>query len=244
MVNNLNIGNSLSVIMPVYNEAGVIEEVIRDFYEKVIKKILDAKFIIVEDGSTDGTKEILNKLNREIPFLLISDEKRKGYAKAFKRAIGIAKTELIFFSDSDGQHDPTDIFKLLREIDRNDIVSGYKFPRYDPIHRIIISKVHNFLIYLLFGLKMKDINSGFKLIKKKVIDNVSNDVRNLKYCVMSEFILKAYISGYKIKEIPVKHYPRKSGKTVIFSPMKLPLIIIEIIRDIFKIKFDYIKDKK
>jgi glycosyltransferase involved in cell wall biosynthesis len=243
-MDNRNAGETLSIIIPVYNEARVIENVVRGFYEKVVKQILNAKLIIVEDGSTDGTKEILNKLNREIPFVLMSSKQRKGYTKAFKYSVGIAKTELIFFSDSDGQHDPTDIFKLLREIDKSDIVSGYKFPRHDPIHRIIISKAYNFLIHLLFGLKLNDIDSGFKLIKKKVVDNVLNDVMHLKYCVMSEFVLKAYLSGYKIKEIPVNHYPRKSGRTVIFTPTQLPLIIIGLIRDLFKIRFDYIKEKK
>ena len=90
---------------------------------------------------------------------------------------------------------------------------------------------------------MKDIDSGFKLIKKRVIDNVLNDATSFKYCVMSEFILKAYLSGYKVKEIPVNHFPRKSGKPAIFTPTKLPLIIIGLIKNLFKIKFSYKKEK-
>lgn len=239
----LNIESNLSIIIPVYNEAEIIENVIRGFYEKVIKKIHNTKFIIAEDGSTDGSKEILNKLKKKIPFVLISTKEKKGYTKAFKDALSIAKTGLVFFSDSDGQHDPADIFKLLKEIDKYDIVGGYKSPRHDPIHRIVISKVYNFLIYLLFGLKMKDINSGFKLIKKKVIDNVLYDVTSLKYCVMSEFILRAHLADYRIKEIPVSHYPRKFGKTTIFKPIKLPFIILGLIKGLFEIKFNYLRNK-
>ena len=141
---------------------------------------------------------------------LISGRERKGYTKAFKDALSIAKTELIFFSDSDGQHDPTDVFKWLKEMDENDIVGGYKYPRRDPAYRIAISKIYNFLIYLLFGLKMRDIDSGFKVIKKKVIDSMLSEVTEMKYCVMSEFVLKAYLAGYRIGEVPVRHYPRKS----------------------------------
>lgn len=238
-----NISN-LSVIMPVYNEADVIESVIMDFYKKVVEKIPNTKLIIAEDGSTDGTKEILNALSKKIPFALISTKERKGYTQVFKDALRIADTELIFFSDSDGQHEPNDIFKLLRELNRNDIVSGYKFPRRDPLHRIIISNVYNYLIYLLFGLQMKDIDSGFKLIKKEVIDNVLSEVVSFKHCIMSEFVLKAYLSGYKIKEVPVNHYPRKSGNTAIFAPKKLPLIISSLIRNLLKIKFELLKHKK
>jgi len=234
---------NFSVIIPVYNEAGAIEGVIRDFYEKVIKKIPNAKFIIAEDGSTDGTKEILNRLNKEIPFILISSRQRKGYAKAFRDGLSIARTELVFFSDSDGQHDPEEVFKLLKEVDSNDIVSGYKAHRRDPIHRVVLSRAYNFLIYLLFGLKMRDIDSGFKLIKKEVIDDILSGVTCMKYCVMSEFILKAYLNGYKIKEIPVSHCPRKSGKTGIFGLTSLPRIIAEVIKNLFEIKFSYIKHK-
>jgi len=242
-MDNQNIDKDLSIVIPVYNEAGVIESVIRTLHEKVIKKIPNARLIIAEDGSTDGTKEILNNLKKVIPFILISGKERKGYTKAFKDALRTAETKLVFFSDSDGQHDPADIFKLLKEFKDNDIISGCKSIRRDSIHRIIISKAYNLLIYLLFGLKMNDIDSGFKLIKKEVIDNILNDVTSLNYCVMSEFILKAYMKGYKIKEIPITHYPRKSGATTIFTLTKLPLIIIKIIKGLLQIKFAYLKNK-
>ena len=238
------INRRLTIVMPVYNEAEVIEAVVRDLYEKVIQKIPTVEFIIAEDGSTDGTKEILKTLNKEIPFVLISGRDRKGFTKAFKDALAIAKTDLVFFSDSDGQHDPADIFTLLKEIDNYDIVSGIKSPRRDPIHRVVISRIYNLLLYLLFGLKMKDIDSGFKLIKKKVIDNVLNEVMSLKYCVMSEFILKAYLKGYRIKEVPVIHYSRKSGTTNIFNPKELLFIILQIIKGLLEIKFSLIRLKK
>lgn len=235
--------DSLSIIIPVYNEAGIIEDVVRDIYSKVIRKIPGSRLIIVEDGSADGTKEILNKLSKEISFVLISGEKRKGYAKAFKDALNIVETKLLLFSDSDGQHEPEDVFRLLKEIDKADIVSGWKHPRHDPLFRIVISKIYNFLIQLLFGLKIKDINSGFKLIKKKVVDDILKDVTIFKYCVISEFILKAHLKGYKVKEIPIKHYSRKSGATTIFTPRQLSGIICTIIKDLLQIKFIHIRVK-
>ena len=85
---------------------------------------------------------------------------------------------------------------------------------------------------------MQDIDSGFKLIRKKVINSVLDDVTDFDYCVMSEFILKAYLAGYRIKEVPVSHYPRESGMTTIFSPTKLPMIIIGLIENLLKIKFN------
>lgn len=238
-----NIQNTLSIIIPVYNEAGVIEKVIDGFYEKVVKKIPGVKFIIAEDGSTDGTREILNRINKKVPFTLIINKERKGYTTAFKDALRIADTELVFFSDSDGQHDPEDIFKLLKEIGSSDIVSGYKSPRRDPVYRAILSKIYNFLFYLLFGLKTRDINSGFKLIKRQVIGVILGQVTTMEYCAMSEFILRAHLAGYKISEVPVTHHRRKSGETSIFGFRKLPFIIARIARDLFKIKLDLLKNQ-
>ena len=86
---------------------------------------------------------------------------------------------------------------------------------------------------------MKDIDSGFKLIKKEVIDNVLKEVKYLKFCVMSEFILNAYLMGYRIKEVPVHHFPRKFGDSSIFTLKKLPMIIIGLINSLFIIKKNY-----
>lgn len=231
--------SNFSIVILVYNEAENIGKTIRDLYEVVIKKIPNSKLIVTEDGSTDGTKEILIELKKQIPFILISSDKRKGYTKAFKDALGLAKSPLIFFSDSDGQHDPGDILKLLKEINDNDILGGYKSPRHDRLHRIIISKVYNFIIGILFGLWMKDIDSGFKLIRKEVVDTILPKIDTMEYCVMSEFVLKAYLEGFKIKEIPVVHFPRKSGVSNIFHPSILPSIIIKLLKDLLIIRCNY-----
>ena len=231
----------ITIIIPVYNEAGIIEHVVRDFYEKAVRKMPHAQFIIAEDGSTDGTKEILKRLNKEIPFMLVSSDIRKGYSKAFYDALKLVRTELIFFSDSDGQHKPGDVYKLLEKIGEYDIVGGYKHPCCDPAHRIILSKGYNFLIRILFGLKMRDIDSGFKVIKKTVIDDVLKDPLRFDCCVMSEFVLKAYLSGYKIAEVPISHYPRKAGSSTIFTPGRLPGIIAGVLRGLMELKFKQIR---
>ena len=232
----MNQATSLSVVMPVYNEAEVIESVIRDLERKVLKQLPGTRLIVAEDGSTDGTKDILSRLKQEIPFELISGRERKGYTRAFTDALALAETEWVFFSDSDGQHDPEDILRMLEAADDFDIISGRKMPRRDPIHRRACSWGYNFLIAVLFHLKMRDIDSGFKLIRKKVIDQILPQVKTMKYCVMSEFLLRAYLKGYSIKEVPVRHYPRLGGQTAIFHPQKLPGIILELVRNLWAIK--------
>ncbi|MCK5215534.1 MAG: glycosyltransferase family 2 protein [Candidatus Omnitrophica bacterium] len=229
----------LSIIMPVYNEAESIAQVIRQYYEGIILKRPNIKLIIAEDGSTDGTKDILQELKIEMDFELISGRDRKGYTKAFKDALAYSETEWVFFSDSDGQHDPQDILMMMEESDGFDIVSGCKSPRRDPRHRVFIANVYNTLIRAMFGLNIKDVDSGFKLIRKTVIEDILPQVHLMKYCVMSEFIIRSYLSGYKIKEVPVRHYPRASGNTSIFHLNKLPGIIMGLIGNLRDIKKEY-----
>ena len=227
---------SLSVVMPVYNEVDTIERVVRDYYDRIIRNTENSELIIVEDGSTDGSREILKGLQKSVFFTLLTADERGGYANAFKRGLQSAGSRYILFTDSDGQHDPGDYLSMLAGIEDCDIVSGFRNVRHDPIIRIILSRIFNFLIFVLFGLRVRDINSGFKLIKKKVIDTVLCEVTVLDYCVMSEFIVKAHLLGFKIKEIPVNHFWRMSGKTNIFHSRRLPFIIAKTMLGLLKIK--------
>ncbi|HQO59166.1 MAG TPA: glycosyltransferase family 2 protein, partial [Candidatus Omnitrophota bacterium] len=160
---------------------------------------------------------------------------------AFQDALSLARTPWVLFSDSDGQHDPEDIHKLLNGVPACDIISGCKTPRQDPIHRRVLSFAYNYLIGVLFGLWMKDIDSGFKLIRRDVIERVLPRLKYMKYCVMSEFILRAHLSGYKVREIPVRHYPRPAGGTSIFRPVRLPGIVWGLLGGLFKLKWEYHK---
>jgi glycosyltransferase involved in cell wall biosynthesis len=233
------IDEPLTLIMPVYNEARTIEKVIRAFHAATARCGAPVTLMIAEDGSDDGTKELLARLQQEIPFTLVSSPRRKGYTQAFKDALSLARTPWVLFSDSDGQHAPEDIHKLMNGRSGYDIISGCKSPRRDPVHRRVLSFVYNRLIGLLFGLWMKDIDSGFKLIRRGVIEQVLPQLKHMRYCVMSEFILRAYLSGYKIVEIPVRHYPRPAGGTAIFRPGRLPGIVGGLLCGLFKLKQEY-----
>lgn len=229
----------ISLVIPVYNEVEVIEKVIRDFYDKVIQKVPESKFIIAEDGSTDGTKEVLNKLAEELPITLVMGDERKGYTKAVKDALKLPKTDIIFFSDSDGQQEPDDFFELIKHINENDIVVGYKYPRRDPIFRVLISKVYQVVNQVIFGLKLHDINCGFRLLKKEVLDDILDDVTLLPNFVSSEIILRAYLKGYKVKEIPVRHYEREFGGSRGLPVARIPIETLKLVKGLLKLKSEY-----
>jgi dolichol-phosphate mannosyltransferase len=226
-----------TLILPVYNEVGCIGNTIKECNAYVLQKFPGASCIIVEDGSTDGTTQVLQALAKEINFVLLSTKQKKGYAIAVRDALKAAETDLVFFSDSDGQYDFRDISIFLNKIDTYDIVSGYRIVRNDNVMRLVFSRAYNFLINILFGVSFNDINSGFKLIKKGVIDCIREEWDTLDYCPMTELLLRAHAKGFKIKETAIRHHGRKFGSTVIFSPQKLPRIIFRILHGMMVIRF-------
>src|SRR3989338_1815929 len=99
--------NSVSIILPVFNEAQVIERVIRDIDRKIVKTYKgECTLIVAEDGSTDGTKEILENLKESVGFHLVSGKERKGYNRAVKDALALGRGAYIFLTDSGGGHEP------------------------------------------------------------------------------------------------------------------------------------------
>ncbi len=213
--------------MPVYNEAEIIEGVVRSYYEKIIRKFPGSEFIICEDGSTDGTRGILARIAKEIPVRLSTGKEKKGYLRASRDALGLARGEWVFFSDSDGQHDPADFWKLYEQREGFDLVVGSRAERNDPLFRKVLSRGFNLIVSLMFGVRIRDFNAGFKLMKGEVAEKVVPKIRHVKYGFSTELIVRAHNAGYKVREVPVKHMERKSGEAAQFKPGRIPRVIYE-----------------
>jgi len=232
----------ISLVMLAYNEADIIENTIREYYEEVIQRIPDSEFIIAEDGSTDGTKEVLEGLKNEFPLRIVSGNERKGYTKAMHDSLKLAKNEIIFFSDSDGQHDPEDFWLLYHHIDEFDIVSGQKSHRQDGWLRVFVSWSMNFILSSIFGVKLTDANSGFKLIKKEVIDKLSDEEISMRLASV-EFVIRAINHGYSIKEVGVKHFERKYGPSRGIPTKSIPGFITETLSNLVKLKLEFMAQR-
>lgn len=218
----------VSIIIPVYNEAEILETIIEELHREIIatgKRGVDFEFIVVEDGSTDGTKELLKKLKSKYRLKLFMGEARRGYHGALKHAFSIPRNNVIFFTDSDGQHDPSNFWNLYRHIGDYDIVSGFRVRRLDPFHRIVLSRLYNTALFFLFGAFFRDSNCGFKLVKKHVIDDILGDVRYIKFGFSTEFLVLARKRGYRVLEVPVAHRERKTGRATQFELTRLPKAI-------------------
>jgi len=218
-------GPEISLLLPVHNEAETIEKIILEFYNEIGTKI-PLEIIVAEDGSTDGTKDILRRLSEKIPMKLILGEHRKGYMNGVKDGLRHVTTDYVFFVDSDGQHAASDFWKLYKMKDSYDMIVGKKIKRSDPPHRILISKIFHTIICYMFRLPVHDPDTAYRLIKRELIDNVTKDVNLLPYSFWTEFTVRAFRKGFDIVEVPVVHKRRLNGDTHLYKLNKLSRIVI------------------
>jgi glycosyltransferase involved in cell wall biosynthesis len=218
--------SSISVLLPVYNEAGIVSNILMAYYNEICRKV-SGVLVVAEDGSTDGTKEILASLQSEVPIVLHSGPRRKGYAKAVIDALKSCNSDWVFFSDSDGQYSPADFWKLWRKRDHFDMIIGRKVHRSEGGYRIALSKGFHELVNGTFGLNLHDADCGFRLIRKEVICSVINKVRFLDYSFWAEFTVRASLEGFRICEEPINHASRRLGGTQIYKPSRIAMIVLK-----------------
>lgn len=206
--------NEISVFFPVYNEGATIESVVKKT-RNILKEIAGKwEIIIVNDGSSDNTDEISKRLVEEDKRIrLITHSPNRGYGAALKSGMYNSKYSWIAFTDADGQFDFSEIDKFIKKQKETDadLVIGYYLNRKVSFMRKLNTSLWEFMVFLLFGLKVKDIDCGFKLFKKKVADKMPNLEPERGAFITSEFLIKAKKFGFKIEEVGVHHYPRESG---------------------------------
>lgn len=211
---------SISVVLPAYNEEGNIYSVVTQAVGVLEDLKIDHEIIVVDDGSQDRTGEIINQLAANFPQIrVIHHPQNKGYGGALTSGFKAAKNDLIFFMDADRQFDIGEITKLLPHISEFDIVAGYRARRADPWYRHLIGVAYNLLVTLLFGVRLKDMDCAFKIYKRKVLDNIHFET--VGALINTEIMLKAKMRGYSVREVGVSHFPRVSGEQ---SGASLPVI--------------------
>src|SRR6266849_5826123 len=202
---------AISFVVPVMNE----QQSIAILYEKLSAQ-LDSlgksyEVIFVDDGSTDGTFKELEKLHNAYPGVVRVVRFRRNFGKTPALVAGFSRCrgEVIFTMDGDLQDDPEEIPNFLAKLDEGyDLVSGWKFPRLDPITKTFPSRVFNGLVSTLTGVHLHDINNGFKAYRREVIE----DTHFKLYGDFHRFVpVMAHWRGFRITEIKVRHYPRQFG---------------------------------
>ena len=225
----------LSVFLPAYNEEANLERTVKNVVENLKKNVSEWEIVIVDDGSKDNTGKISDRLARiNTKIKVIHHSPNRGYGAAFKSGLYACKYPWISLIDSDGQFDFQEITHFIKtqaETDA-DMVIGYYLGRKVSIIRILNSKAWQLIVFLLFGLNVKDIDCGFKLISKKIVDKIPKLESERGAFISSEFLIKTKKAGFKIVEIGVHHFPRQFGEA---TGAQLNVIIQSFI-DLFKLK--------
>jgi glycosyltransferase involved in cell wall biosynthesis len=200
----------LSVVIPLNNEEGSIGTLYQKLSGQLQQIQRRYELILVDDGSTDSTFEKISLLQLQDPSIkIIKFRKNFGKSTALNVAFRHAKGQIIITMDGDLQDDPDEIPKFIAKIEEGfDLVSGWKYPRCDPVTKKIPSLFFNVLTCILTGVNLHDFNCGFKAYRKMVVKNLQ------LYGEMHRYIpaLAAW-NGFKIAEIRIKHHPRRSGKS-------------------------------
>lgn len=200
----------LSAVIPVFNEAESLAELHRELIAVASDHRYDVEIIFVDDGSTDGSWaeiERLAALDSRVRGLRF----RRNFGKAAALSAGFseAKGEIVFTLDADLQDDPREIPRFLAELDKGlDCVSGWKQLRHDPWHKVMPSRVFNWLVGQMTGVKLHDHNCGFKAYRREIFDEVR------LYGELHRFVpVLAAARGWKVGEIVVNHRARQFGRS-------------------------------
>jgi len=226
-----SVEDRIALVMPVYNEADSIASTIRELYAKVADKMDMVDIWVFEDGSIDETKEVLGKLKNEFSSLHVEmTPERKGYPRAMKEAflaISADEYEYVVAIDSDGQYEPTDIFKLwnVMQSDSPDIVIGRRMSRREPPYRRFLSRGLQLLERIMFPVKVKDVTSVMRLMKVDLAHEIAKEVKYSPYNFWLEFTARMSLNGYNIVEIPISYRDRAGGSRV-YSAKKMPTIVL------------------
>ena len=203
---------ALSVVVPVFNEHESLVQLIDELNAGIGKAVAKFEVILVDDGSTDESWRVITQLSQAAesnaaPVSGIRLRRNFGKAAALTAGMKIAKGELILMLDADLQDDPAEFPALLRQINAGyDVVNGWKERRLDPWHKVYPSKVFNWMVGAMTGLKLHDHNCGLKLFRSEVAHEVQI------YGELHRFIpVLAHARGFKVAEVAVNHRPRQHG---------------------------------
>ena len=223
---------SCSVVLPVFNEAGNLDACVRDALSVLPTVSDDYEIILVDDGSSDGTPDVIATLVSRHPAHIrtIRHDANRGYGAALRSGFMAADKEFVFFTDSDGQFSFGDLPQFAAIMEDFDIVIGYRVRRNDPWFRKLNSRIGNLLARATLGVRVRDINCAYKLIRTGRLHQLPLESDGA--LINTELLAHAAGQKWRCLELPVPHHPRKSGQPTGAAP----LVILKTFQEYFLLR--------
>ena len=218
---------SISVFFPAYNDAHSIGKLVADALE-ILPGLTDTyEVIVVDDGSLDETRDVLEQLKSKYKAVrIVEHETNKGYGGALQSGFRAAKNDLVFYTDGDGQYDARELLKLFPLMTENvDVVNGYKMERTDKMNRKIAGGFYNRLAHFLFSLPVRDVDCDFRLIRRAFLGKITLHSTSGSICV--ELVYKLRKAGANFVETGVSHYARQYGKSQFFTVRRVSKTLLD-----------------
>lgn len=217
---------TISGFFPFLNDWGTIGSLVAALDGVLQQESSNYEILIIDDGSDEGSKEILQILSKRFPKLrIITHTKNRGYGGAIKSGIENSKMEWIFYTDGDAQYDPRELRQLIKNKKQHtDIINGYKIKRSDPWFRILTGKTYHYFVKILFNTPIRDTDCDFRLMRRSIFDKVKLESNSGLIC--AEMIKKISDYGFKFQEVPVHHFWRTSGKSQFFNIKRVAKVVL------------------
>jgi glycosyltransferase involved in cell wall biosynthesis len=208
---------SIAAFFPCYNDEATIGSMVNLALVTIDKVGADGEVIVIDDGSTDDSPQVLKDLAAAEPRVrVVTHEVNRGYGGALLSGFAAARKQWVFYTDGDAQFDPAELERLVCAARPDvDVVQGYKLRRADSLLRRVVGRVYHRFVALMFGLKIRDTDCDFRLIRKDVLDRVKLTSTSGTICV--ELVRKLQDTGARFVEVGVHHYPRLHGHSQFFK---------------------------
>lgn len=205
----------ISVVIPMFNEAEVLPLALDEAVRALDQVAERWELLVVDDGSRDETPAILLRWAAREPRIrpLLQPENR-GYSQALARGFAEARNDLVFFTDGDAQFDLREIAALAEHLAPDvDLVVGWRKRRQDPPLRLLTSALYNRLQATVFGVRVRDVNCAFKLMRRSFVAGLPFVSQG--FLINAELFARARAAGAKWREVPVTHRPRAGGSSTV-----------------------------
>jgi glycosyltransferase involved in cell wall biosynthesis len=210
--------SSLTIFFPCYNDGGTIATMIIRAMQAAPAVTGDFEVIVINDGSQDDSALVLEEMRRLYPdhVRVMHEPRPSGYGGVLRKGFASAEKDWIFYTDGDAQYDPRELSVLVDSLnERVGMVNGYKVKRRDPLIRIWVGLAYQYFVKWVFGLKIRDVDCDFRLIRRSIFNVVQ--LESQSGTITFEMVKKIQDAGVCIAEAPVHHYYRQYGISQFFN---------------------------